>query len=281
MFGHFTKPLCKFWSCFCCQGKQGHFPSSLCFWKVALWWDRSCVISRSVKCLTCPRKGNKMFHKHQGLGSSSHMSRHSLSTGDLLYILFSSSFTCIAEQYFFRCQSDFHSPILWDFARLEQLSYSHSLSKPGTFCPFGLRGMSVAGVSVCSPPRFSDLLAAVLATVIRKVDLNCSWWELNSCFPVISPLFYTICLTSAPCIVFVLVFAGVETVGPSPAWKLFQDCIFHDCGWGLGTFLLAETKMFPIQHVNQVLDAFIANLECLRLLCLECLHAFKLIGRWI
>lgn len=53
----FTKSLCMFWSYFCCQGKQGRFPSSLCFWRGTLWWDRSCVIPRSVKCLTCPRKG--------------------------------------------------------------------------------------------------------------------------------------------------------------------------------------------------------------------------------
>lgn len=76
---------------------------------------------------------------------------------------------------FFRCRSDFRSLCLWDFARLEQLSHSQSLSKPGSFCPFWLRGMSVAGLLAYSPPRFADLLAAELATVIRKVDLNCSW----------------------------------------------------------------------------------------------------------
>lgn len=66
----------------------------------------------------------------------------------------------------------FHSLSLWDFARLEQLSHFQSLSKSGTLCPFGLKGMSGAGVSVYSPPRHSDLLAAVLATVIGKVDLK-------------------------------------------------------------------------------------------------------------
>lgn len=149
MFGHFTKSLCKFWSCFCCQGKQGHFPSSLCFWRMTLWWDRSCMISRSVKCLTCPRKAeSRMLQKYQVLGSSPYMSRHSLSAGGLLYVLFSSSFTSKAEKYFFRCRSDFRSLCLWDFARLEQLSHSQSLSKPGSFCPFWLRGMSVAGLSI-------------------------------------------------------------------------------------------------------------------------------------
>lgn len=42
--------------------------------------------------------------------------------------------------------------------------------------------------------------------------------------------------------------------------ETYVGLIFHDCRWGLGTFLLAETKMFLIQHqVNQVLDAFIAK----------------------
>lgn len=54
-------------------------------------------------------------------------------------------------------------------------------------------------------------------------------------------------------------FAEVETVGPSSAWKLMQDYIFHECGRGLGTFLLAQAKMVLIQHLNQILDAFIAK----------------------
>lgn len=126
-----------------------------------------------------PGKEHTMLQKNQVLRSSPHMSRHSLSTRDLLYdllyVLFSSSFTFIAEKYLFRCQSGFHSLYLWDFARLEQLSHSQSLLKPGTFCLFGLKRMSLAGLSVHSPPTFADLLAAALATVVRKVDLNCSW----------------------------------------------------------------------------------------------------------
>lgn len=45
-------------------------------------------------------------------------------------------------------------------------------------------------------------------------------------FPVTSPLFCVLCLISAPCTEFDLVFTGMETVGPSPAWKLMQDYIF-------------------------------------------------------
>lgn len=43
------------------------------------------------------------------------------------------------------------------------------------FCPFGLRGMAIAGVLANGSPAFVYyLLAAVLAKMMRKVGLNCS-----------------------------------------------------------------------------------------------------------
>lgn len=90
---------------------------------------------------------------------------------------------------------------------------------------------------------------------------------------MISALFSIIRLISAPCMEFNLVFAGVEIVRPSPAWKHMQDYFFHGCGSGLGTFLFAETRMFLIQHIKQILDAFIAKLGVpVKLVC------FHLIG---
>lgn len=43
----------------------------------------------------------KMLQKNQVLGSCPFLSRHSPSAGDLLYVLLFSSFTSIAEKYFF------------------------------------------------------------------------------------------------------------------------------------------------------------------------------------